>query len=77
MNKLETKLMNFSNALKRLKEAAEKFKSNNTNDVIRDGVIQRFESTYELAWKSTKEYLENIGIVNKLSPKSIIKEAFA
>lgn len=76
MSKLETKLINFSNALKRLAEAAEEFKNNSTSDVIRDGVIQRFEFTYELAWKTTKEYLEDIGIVDKTSPKAIIKEAF-
>jgi nucleotidyltransferase substrate binding protein (TIGR01987 family) len=76
MSKLETKLMNFNIALQRLKEAAEELK-NNAGDVIRDGVIQRFEFTYELAWKTTKEYLEDIGIVDKNSPKAVIKEAFA
>ncbi len=76
MSKLETKLINFSNALKRLAEAAEEFKNNSTSGGILDGVIQRFEFTYELAWKTTKEYLEDIGIVDKTSPKAIIKEAF-
>lgn len=77
MSKLKTKLMNFNNALQRLKEAAEELKNNNAGDVIRDGVIQRFEFTYELAWKTTKEYLEDIGIVDKNSPKAVIKEAYA
>ena len=76
MSKLETKLMNFNNVLKRLVEAAEELKNDNASDVIRDGVIQRFEFTYELAWKTTKEYLEDIGIVDKTSPKAVIKEAF-
>lgn len=77
MSKLETKLINFNNALERLKEAVEEFKQNDANDVVRDGVIQRFEFTYELAWKATKEYLEDIGIVEKNSPKAVIKEAYA
>jgi nucleotidyltransferase substrate binding protein (TIGR01987 family) len=77
MSKLENKLSNFSKALLRLKEAAIEFENNKTNDVIRDGVIQRFEFTYELAWKATKEYLEDIGITDRNSPKAVIKEAYA
>ena len=76
MNKLETKLNNFKNALHRLKESAVELEKNNTRDVVRDGVIQRFELTYDLAWKTTKEYLEDVGIVDKSSPKAVIKEAY-
>jgi nucleotidyltransferase substrate binding protein (TIGR01987 family) len=77
MNKLEAKLNNFSNALQRLKEAVLELNKDGASDVVRDGVIQRFEFTYELAWKTTKEYLEDLGIVDKNSPKAVIKEAFA
>ena len=77
MSKLQTKLINFSNALQRLKEAVVEFKQQGASDVVRDGVIQRFEFTYELAWKTTKVYLEAIGIVDINSPKATIKEAYA
>ena len=77
MSKLAVKLSNFKNALQRLKEAAIELEQINASDVVRDGLIQRFEFTYELAWKTTKEYLEDIGIVDKLSPKAVIKEAYA
>lgn len=76
MSKLESKLTNFKNALDRLKEAAIEFNQTDASDVIRDGLIQRFEFTYELSWKTTKEYLEDIGIVDKNSPKAVIKEAY-
>jgi nucleotidyltransferase substrate binding protein (TIGR01987 family) len=76
MGKLETKLMNLNNALKRLREAVKEYRQADASDVIRDGVIQRFEFTYELSWKATKEYLESIGIVDKNSPKAVIKEAY-
>jgi nucleotidyltransferase substrate binding protein (TIGR01987 family) len=76
MSKLESKLSNFDQALQRLKEAIEEFKQPGASDVVRDGVIQRFEFTYELAWKTTKAYLEDIGIVDVNSPKAIFKEAY-
>ena len=77
MGSLETKLSNFKNALQRLKEAVEQFKQDNTNDLLRDGLIQRFEFTYELAWKTTREYLKELGIVDRNSPKTVFKEAYA
>ena len=76
MSKLKNKILNFKNATDRLKEAAEEFKQENASDVIRDGLIQRFEFTYELAWKTIKEYLEDIGIMDRNSPKAVIKEAY-
>ena len=72
MAKFETKLINFNNALQRLKEAAVELEKIDASDVVRDGVIQRFEFTYELAWKTTKEYLEGLGIVDRNSPKAVI-----
>jgi nucleotidyltransferase substrate binding protein (TIGR01987 family) len=77
MKKKETKLVNFDKALQRLKEAIKVFEQSNNNDVIRDGVIQRFEFTYELAWKAAKEYLEYAGIAGRTSPRAVFKEAYA
>jgi len=77
MSKLKVKISNFQNALRRLKEATLELEKSNASDVVRDGVIRRFEFTYELAWKMTKEYLEDLGITDNNSPKAVIKEAFA
>ncbi|KAB3535522.1 nucleotidyltransferase [Alkaliphilus pronyensis] len=76
MGKFKTKRVNYKKALDRLKEAAEEF-NNTTSDVVRDGLIQRFEFTYELSWKTAKEYLEDVGITDKNSPKAVIKEIYA
>ncbi len=76
MNKLDNKLFNFKNAVASLKEAVDQYRLHNSS-IIRDGLIQRFEFTYELSWKTTKVYLENLGIVDKNSPKAVIKEAYA
>ena len=77
MNRYENKRRNFKNALERLKEAVEEFRQEDSGDVVRDGLIQRFEFTYELSWKTTKEYLEILGIPDRNSPKAVLKEAYA
>lgn len=44
----------------------------------KEGAIQRFEVAFELAWKTLKDYLEEGGvIVSPLTPRNVIKEAFA
>ena len=47
------------------------------DDLRVDGVLQRFEFTFELAWKCMKDYLELEGIVSNIgSPREIIQLAF-
>lgn len=40
------------------------------------GIIQSFEFTFELSWKTLKDLLESMG-VNAAFPRDVIKEAFA
>lgn len=61
-------------ATNRLKEALQE----EENDLNIDGVLHRYEFTFELAWKTLKDYLEYLGItVNTGSPREVIKESFA
>jgi nucleotidyltransferase substrate binding protein (TIGR01987 family) len=76
MERLSNKLHNFKNAVERLGEALVELK-NSSSSVVRDGVIQRFEFTTELAWKATREYLIDQGFVEINSPKAVMKEAFS
>lgn len=71
MKRLEQVKGDFQNALKRLDEAVREAKS----DLEIDGVIQRFEFTFELFWKLLKVYLETEGIICR-SPKNCMKEAY-
>jgi nucleotidyltransferase substrate binding protein (TIGR01987 family) len=42
------------------------------------GLVLRFEFSFELAWKTMKDFLEASGIqINPVTPKAVIKEAFA
>jgi nucleotidyltransferase substrate binding protein (TIGR01987 family) len=43
----------------------------------KEGVIQRFEYTWELAWKVLKDYLEHEGLaLDRITPTSVIRAAF-
>ncbi len=44
----------------------------------KQGVIQRFEFSFELAWKTSKDFLEDGGLViSPITPRQVLKEAFA
>lgn len=61
----------FARAIERFSEALKKEK----DEFVRDSAIQRFEFTFELAWKAIKSHLEDSGIVPCLSPKACFREA--
>jgi len=64
------KLEDLKSALNRLKEGVSEVK----NDLDQDGVIQRFEFTFELVWKSIQEYARLSG-VEVVSPKDSFRVA--
>ncbi len=45
------------------------------NDAEKQGIIKSYEYTFELSWKTLKDYLESIGIT-ALSPRDVIKQSF-
>ncbi len=70
--KIQQSLKNLENALSRLKEGLE---INNPDQLYIDGIIQRFEFTLELFWKTLKRLLALEGI-NSDTPKNTLKEAY-
>lgn len=74
MKENNNKFHNFIKALDRLKEGL--FQYDERNELLRDGIIQRFEFTFELTWKTLKELFEDEGLIDLNSPKSVLKEAF-
>ncbi|TGE39774.1 nucleotidyltransferase [Desulfosporosinus fructosivorans] len=75
MSEPYTKVNNFTNALGRLKDGIAKY--DESDDLLRDGVIQRFEFTFELAWKTLKAVFEDEGLTGLNSPKTVLREAFS
>ncbi len=68
---------NFKRAFFLLREAMESDRDN-MSQLEKEGIIQRFEYTFELAWNVLKDKMQYDGIVlDKISPKSVIRQAFA
>ena len=63
---------NFKKAIEQLKEFIEK---SDLNKFERQGMVQCFEYTFELAWKTAKDYLENEGYSVK-TPRETIQIAY-
>lgn len=68
---IDLAIKKLDNAISRLKGGIETTK----DELDKDGVIQRFEFTYELLWKALKIYLEREGVEVK-TPRENFKEAF-
>jgi len=77
MNQKQTRwkqrFSNFSLAYLRLQEAVKEY--DHLDRLAKEGLIQRFEYTLELAWKTLKDYMESKGEIAKF-PKDVIKKAF-
>lgn len=69
---------NFQRAYDRLQEALKQAEEQGLTQLEKEGVIQRFEFTTELAWKTMKDYLEHQNLVlTQITPRTVVREAFA
>jgi len=66
---------NFKKAFLQLKQAIDTY-DDNAEDIIKEGIIQRFEFTHELAWKVMKDFLEYEGYQNISDSRSATRQAF-
>ena len=72
------KIENYHHAVAQLDQAVAVYSNDQSDSLYRDGLIQRFEFTVELAWKSLKEYLEDQGSVLAVAaPRAVLKDAYA
>ncbi len=74
--KRSTKVENFTKAVARLEEAVSLCREE-SNAIYFDALIQRFEFSTELAWKTCKEHLEELGYSDVNGPKPVMREAFS
>ncbi|GHU40750.1 nucleotidyltransferase [Clostridia bacterium] len=67
---------NFSRAFLRLRDALYEKELEDFDELQQEGIVQRFEYTFELFWKTLKDYLEQEGVaIEVISPKYVISAA--
>lgn len=70
------RLDNYKSALKQLVSAADVYRSRPLTDLEKQGVIQAFEFTHELAWNVIKDYFEYQGQSSINGSRDATREAF-
>ncbi|MDX2084949.1 MAG: nucleotidyltransferase substrate binding protein [Candidatus Melainabacteria bacterium] len=69
---------NYKRAYTLLREAMAVRAERELSQLEKEGIIQRFEYTVELAWKTMKDYLESQNVlIEQITPRAVIKEAVA
>ena len=71
----QQRFANYQKALKQLKAGVDLAAQRELSLLEKQGLIQAFEYTHELAWKTMKDYLKEMGVDIKF-PGNVIKEAF-
>jgi len=66
----------FERALGRLRAAVKLAEQRELSDLEAQGLIQGFEYTHELAWKTLKDFLEAQGTVNLYGSRDTTRTAF-
>ena len=67
------RFINFSKSMNYLEQAL----TIQSPDIVQKaGIIQFFEMSFELSWKVLKDYLEEQGFEDVISPRAAIKQAF-
>ncbi len=71
----EQRFQNYEKAFARLSHAIEVVRATPDDDLLQCGLVQTYEYTFELAWKTLKDYLELEGFVVR-SPRETIRQGF-
>ena len=70
------RLQNYKKALAILENAVELAKTRDLTALEKQGMIQGFEFTFEMAWNVMKDYLEEQGITGIIGSKGAVRQAF-
>ncbi|MCL1865460.1 MAG: nucleotidyltransferase substrate binding protein [Spirochaetes bacterium] len=70
------RFQNYKKALAALKNAIDLAANRELSELEKQGTIQGFEFTFELAWNVMKDFLEDQGITGIIGSKNAIRYAF-
>ena len=74
----EQRFQNFAKAFALLRQTIEVVDTDAYSDLEKEGIIQRFEYTFELGWKTFRDYLDYSGVeITEATPRKVIKECAA
>lgn len=72
----EQRFSNFNKALAQLKNAVTLAQEKGLSELEQQGLVQAFEYTHELAWKTLKDFLEYRGAGDIYGSKDATRESF-
>lgn len=72
----EQRFSNYRKALQQLKEAVDLKETRPLSNLEKQGMIQAFEYTHELAWKTLKDFLKSRGNIEIYGSRDATREAF-
>jgi nucleotidyltransferase substrate binding protein (TIGR01987 family) len=67
---------NYKKALSKLAEVAENREFDQLSELEKEGLIQRFEYTFELAWKTLQDLLRFKGYMDISGPNPVLDQSF-
>lgn len=70
------RLTHYRRALAKLMDAVHLARQRPLSELEQQGLIQAFEYTHELAWKTLKDFLESRGVQNLYGSRDTTREAF-
>ncbi len=72
------RFQNFRSAFNLLRSALTEREIDEYSALEQEGIVQRFEYTFELGWKTLKDYLEYSGVaLTEATARTVIKECVA
>lgn len=72
----EQRFSNFNKALNKLSQAVALAGKEELSELEVEGLIQRFEYTYELAWKTLQDLIKQQGLTDINGPGQVLTQAF-
>lgn len=71
----QLRFKSFKKALNKLAEVANKMQFDKLTELEKEGLIQRFEYTFELAWKTLQDLLKEKGYIDIAGPNATLTQA--
>ena len=71
----EQRFSNYRKALAKIEEVVTLKELKELSELEEEGLIQRFEYTYELAWKTLQDLFKHKGYIDILGPTPVLEQA--